>query len=59
MKKPYSRTYNLHANLQRKIYIDQTEKFSVTSYCGDHYIMVLVELNGTVIMVKKTKKRNL
>ena len=54
----FSRTYDLHDDLQRKMYTDQTGKFPITSYRGNQYIMVLVELDGNAIMVEPMKKRN-
>ena len=41
----YTKTYDLHDDLERKMYTDQTGRFPVQSYRGNQYIMVLVELD--------------
>ena len=48
----FTKTYDLHDDLERKMYTDQTGRFPVRSYCGNQYIMVLVELDGNAIMVE-------
>ena len=36
----------MHSELNRKTYSDQTDKFPITPFCGNKYIMILFELNS-------------
>ena len=49
--------YNLYDNLERKMYTDQTGRFSVKLFRGIQYIMVLYELDSNVILVKSMQNR--
>ena len=46
----YSKEYNLHNKLDRKIYFDQTGKFPVTLFRGNKFIMVLFDLDSNIIL---------
>ena len=53
----YTKVYNLHDDLQRKIYTDQTGTFPVQSYSGKQYIMILVELDSSSILSEGLSSR--
>ena len=40
------------------MYTDQTGKFTVTSFCGYQYIMVLFEIDSNNILVEPMKSRS-
>ena len=48
----FSVTYDLHNEIDRKMYTDQTGKFPVRSVRGMQYIMVLLEMDFNVILVE-------
>ena len=48
----YHTVYNLHDNLERKMYTDQTGRFPEKLSCGMQYIMVLFELDNNAILVE-------
>ena len=39
------------------IYIDQTEKFPITSSRGHKYIMIMCEINGNAVLVEPMKNK--
>ena len=48
-------TYDLHSEIDRKMYTDQTGKFPVCSHRGIKYIKILCEIGGNTIMVDPMK----
>ena len=48
----YQATYDLHNDLELKMYTDQTGRFPVRSFRGMQYIMVLYEVDSNVILVQ-------
>jgi hypothetical protein len=53
----YQATYDLHNDLERKMYTDQTGRFPVQSFCGMQYIMVLYEVDSNAILVQSMQNR--
>ena len=43
----YHTVYNLQDDMDRKMYTDQTGKFSVCSYRGIQYVMILLKIQST------------
>ena len=50
-------TYDLQDEFQKKMYIDQTGRFSTKFNRGYQYIMVVVELDSDTILVEPMKNR--
>ena len=53
----YTKEYNLHNELDRKIDSDQMGKFPVKSFHGNKYILVLFELDINNILGEPTRNR--
>ena len=53
----FSVTYDLHNEIDRKMYTDQTGKFPFRSVRGMQYIMVLLEMDFNVILVEPMHNR--
>ena len=53
----YQATYDLHNDLERKMYTDQTGRFPVRSFRGMQYIMVLYEVDSNAILVQSMRNR--
>ena len=53
----YHKIYDLHEDLDRRMYTDQTGRFPVKSYRGMQYIMVLIELDSNSILVEPMRDR--
>ena len=53
----FTRVYDLHDELERKMYTDQTGRFPVRSYSGNQYIMVLIEMDSSSILVEAMRDR--
>ena len=43
----YHNFYNMQDNMDRKMHTDQTGKFSVCSYRGIQYVMILLKIQST------------
>jgi hypothetical protein len=50
--------FDLSDKAQRLMYTDQTGKFQKKSSKGNHYIMVLIEINSNAILVEAMKNRS-
>ena len=50
--------FDLSNEAQRLMYTDQSEKFPKKSIKGNHYIMVLIEINSNAILVEAMKNRS-
>ena len=50
--------FYLSDEAQRLMYTDQTGKFPKKSSKGNHYIMVLIEINSNAILVEAMKNRS-
>ena len=53
----FTKTHDLHDDLELKMYTDQTGRFPVRSYCGNQYIMVLIKLDSNAILVEAMQNR--
>ena len=53
----YTQTYDLHDEMERKIYSDQTGWFPIRSYRGSQYIMGLLEVDSDAILAEPMKDR--
>ena len=53
----YSKVFDLHNDLERKMYTDQTGRFPVKSFCGIQYIMVLFEVDSNAIISESMRNR--
>ena len=51
----YAKEYNLHSKLERQFYSDQTGKFTITSFCGNKYIIVLFKLDSNNILSEQMR----
>ena len=51
----FATTYDVHDDLERKMYTDQKGRFPIRLYLSHQYIMVLVELDGNRILVEPIK----
>ena len=47
----FTKVYDLHDDLEQKMYKDQTDRFPVRSDRGNQYIMVLIDMDGNSILV--------
>ena len=57
-KESILRISDLSNEAQRLMYTDQTGKFPKKSSTGNHYIMVLIEIDSNAILVEAMKKRS-
>ena len=48
----YHKIYDLHEDLDGRIYTDQTGCFPIKSYRGMQYVIVLTELDSNTIIVE-------
>ena len=53
----FTQMYDLHDDLELKMYTNQTGCFPVRSYRGNQYIMVLIELDSNSILVEAMQNR--
>ena len=53
----FATTYDLHDEMERKSYSDQTGRFPVRSYRGHQYIMILLEVDSDAILAEPLKNR--
>ena len=53
----YHKIYNLHEDLNRRMYTDQTGRFPTKSYRGMQYVMVLIKLDSNSILVEPMHDR--
>jgi hypothetical protein len=57
-KESILRIFDLNDKAQRLMYTNQTGKFPKKSNKGNHYIMVLIEIDSNAILVEAMKKRS-
>ena len=57
LKGVYHVVYNLHDEMERKMYTDQTGTFPVRSYRGMQYVMVLIEMESNSTLVAAMRNR--
>ena len=55
----YHAIYNLQEKMDRKMCTDQTGKFTVTSYKGKQYVMILYETGSNAILVEGLRNRTI
>ena len=53
----YHTVYDLHQEMDQKMYTDQTGRFLVSSYRGMQYVMVLYETVSNSILVEALRNR--
>ena len=53
----FHKVYDLHDEMELKMYTDQTGRFPTKSYKGMQYIMVLVELDSNTLLVEAMRDR--
>ena len=53
----YHKIYNLHEDLDRRMYTDQMGRFPTKSYRGMQYVMVLIKLDSKSILVEPMRDR--
>ena len=53
----FTKTYDIHEEMERKSYSDQTGRFPVRSYRGKQYIMVLLKVDSYFILAEPLKNR--
>ena len=53
----YTAVYDLHDDLQQKMYTDHTGKFPVQAYSGRQYIMVFVETDSNSSLTEGVSSR--